>query len=204
MKNNQPFIAGITGGIGSGKTTAAKFFEELGVPVYNSDTRAKIIQNENSEVKVKSIEAFGDEAYNQSGLNRVYIAKQVFNNNEKLKQLNQIVHPAVFNDFEEWKKQQTSKIIMKEAAILIESGSYKDCDVVISVLMDKEKRIQRIMARDGFTEEQVMARINNQISDEERIQKSDFIIDNNGDLTHLKNEVEKTFIKIKKLNKYYI
>ena len=166
MKNNQPFIAGITGGIGSGKTTAAKFFEELGVPVYNSDTRAKLIQNENSEVKVKIIEAFGDEAYNQSGLNRVYIAKQVFNNNEKLKQLNQIVHPAVFNDFEEWKKQQTSKIIMKEAAILIESGSYKDCDVVISVLMDKEKRIQRIMARDGFTEEQVMARINNQISDE--------------------------------------
>lgn len=199
MKNNQPFIAGITGGIGSGKTTAAKFFEELGVPVYNSDTKAKLIQNENSEVKVKIIEAFGDEAYNQSGLNRVYIAKQVFNNNEKLKQLNQIVHPAVFNDFEEWKKQQTSKIIMKEAAILIESGSYKDCDVVISVLMDKEKRIQRIMARDGFTEEQVMARINNQISDEERIQKSDFIIDNNGDLTHLKNEVEKTFIKIKKL-----
>ncbi|MBO6213484.1 dephospho-CoA kinase [Algoriella sp.] len=199
MKNNQPFIAGITGGIGSGKTTAAKFFEELGVPVYNSDTRAKLIQNENSEVKVKIIEAFGDEAYNQSGLNRVYIAKQVFNNNEKLKQLNQIVHPAVFNDFEEWKKQQTSKIIMKEAAILIESGSYKDCDVVISVLMDKEKRIQRIMTRDGFTEEQVMARINNQISDEERIQKSDFIIDNNGDLTHLKNEVEKTFIKIKKL-----
>lgn len=199
MKNNQPFIAGITGGIGSGKTTAAKFFEELGVPVYNSDTRAKLIQNENSEVKVKIIEAFGDEAYNQSGLNRVYIAKQVFNNNEKLKQLNQIVHPAVFNDFEEWKKQQTSKIIMKEAAILIESGSYKDCNVVISVLMDKEKRIQRIMARDGFTEEQVMERINNQISDEERIQKSDFIIDNNGDLAHLKNEVEKTFIKIKKL-----
>ena len=88
---------------------------------------------------------------------------------------------------------------MKEAAILIESGSYKDCDVVISVLMNKEKRIQRIMARDGFTEEQVMARINNQISDEERIQKSDFIIDNNDDLAHLKNEVEKTFIKIKKL-----
>ncbi len=199
MKNNQPFIAGITGGIGSGKTTAAKFFEELGVPVYNSDTRAKIIQNENSEVKVKIIEVFGDEAYNESGLNRDYIAKQVFNNNEKLKQLNQIVHPAVFNDFEEWKKKQTSKIIMKEAAILIESGSYKDCDVVISVLMNKEKRIQRIMARDGFTEEQVMARINNQISDEERIQKSDFIIDNNDDLAHLKNEVEKTFIKIKKL-----
>ena len=199
MKNNQPFIAGITGGIGSGKTTAAKFFEELGVPVYNSDTRAKIIQNENSEVKVKIIEAFGDEAYNESGLNRDYIAKQVFNKNEKLKLLNQIVHPAVFNDFEEWKKKQTSKIIMKEAAILIESGSYKDCDVVISVLMNKEKRIQRIMARDGFTEEQDMARINNQISDEERIQKSDFIIDNNDDLAHLKNEVEKTFIKIKKL-----
>ena len=199
MKNNQPFIAGITGGIGSGKTTAAKFFEELGVPVYNSDTRAKIIQNENSEVKVKIIEAFGDEAYNESGLNRDYIAKQVFNNNEKLKQLNQIVHPAVFNDFEKWKQQQTSNIVMKEAAILIESGSYKDCNVVISVLVDLEKRIERTMMRDGFTREEVLSRIAKQISDEERIAKSDFIIDNNGDLDHLKKEVEQTLIKIKKL-----
>ncbi|WP_276681373.1 dephospho-CoA kinase [Empedobacter brevis] len=199
MKNNQPFVVGITGGIGSGKSTAAKFFEELSVPVYNSDMRAKIIQNENPEVKVKITEAFGQEAYNESGLNKPFISKQVFQDNEKLKLLNSIVHPAVFKDFDDWKKTQKSDIVIKEAAILIESGSYKDCDVVISVIVDVEKRISRTIERDGLTKEEVLARINNQISDEERIAKSDFIIDNNGDLTHLKNEVEQTFIKIKKL-----
>lgn len=199
MKNNQPFVAGITGGIGSGKSTAAKFFEELGIPVYNSDTRAKTIQNENSEVKVKIIAAFGEEAYNENGLNKPFISKQVFQNNEKLKLLNSIVHPAVFQDFEDWKKTQKSDIVMKEAAILIESGSYKDCDVVISVVVDVETRIARTIERDGLSREEILARINNQISDEERIAKSDFIIDNNGDLAHLKNEVEQTFIKIKKM-----
>lgn len=199
MKNNQPFVAGITGGIGSGKSTAAKFFEELGIPVYNSDTRAKTIQNENSEVKVKIIAAFGEEAYNENGLNKPYLSKQVFQNNEKLKLLNSIVHPAVFQDFENWKKAQKSDIVMKEAAILIESGSYKDCDVVISVVADIETRIARTIERDGLSREEIRARINNQISDEERIAKSDFIIDNNGDLAHLKNEVEETFIKIKKM-----
>ena len=199
MKNNQPFVAGITGGIGSGKSTAAKFFEELGIPVYNSDTRAKTIQNENSEVKVKIIAAFGEEAYNENGLNKPFISKQVFQNNEKLKLLNSIVHPAVFQDFEDWKKAQKSDIVMKEAAILIESGSYKDCDVVISVVVDVETRIARTIERDSLSREEILARINNQISDEERITKSDFIIDNNGDLAHLKNEVEQTFIKIKKM-----
>ena len=199
MKNNQPFVAGITGGIGSGKSTAAKFFEELGIPVYNSDTRAKTIQNENSEVKVKIIAAFGEEAYNENGLNKPYLSKQVFQNNEKLKLLNSIVHPAVFQDFENWKKAQKSDIVMKEAAILIESGSYKDCDVVISVVVDVETRIARTIKRDGLSREEILSRINNQISDEERITKSDFIIDNNGDLAHLKNEVEQMFIKIKKM-----
>lgn len=199
MKNNQPFVAGITGGIGSGKSTAAKIFEELGIPVYNSDTRAKTIQNENSEVKVKIIAAFGEEAYNENGLNKPFISKQVFQNNEKLKLLNSIVHPAVFQDFEDWKKAQKVNIVMKEAAILIESGSYKDCDVVISVVVDVETRITRTIKRDGLSREEILARINNQISDEERIEKSDFIIDNNGDLEHLKNEVEQTLIKIKKM-----
>lgn len=199
MKNNQPFVAGITGGIGSGKSTAAKIFEELGIPVYNSDTRAKTIQNENSEVKVKIIATFGEEAYNENGLNKSFISKQVFQNNEKLKILNSIVHPAVFQDFEDWKKAQEVNIVMKEAAILIESGSYKDCDVVISVVVDVETRIARTIERDGLSREEILARINNQISDEERIEKSDFIIDNNGDLEHLKNEVEQTLIKIKKM-----
>jgi len=96
MKNNQPFVAGITGGIGSGKSTAAKFFEELGIPVYNSDTRAKLIQNENSEVKAKIIAAFGEEAYDENGLNKAYLSKQVFQDNEKLKVLNSIVPPRPY------------------------------------------------------------------------------------------------------------
>lgn len=189
MKNNQPFVAGITGGIGSGKSTAAKFFEELGIPVYNSDTRAKLIQNENSEVKAKIIAAFGEEAYDENGLNKAYLSKQVFQDNEKLKVLNSIVHPAVFKDFEAWKIAQQTPIVMKEAAILIESGSYKDCDMVISVMVDIEKRIARTMERDGLTREDILARINHQITDEERITKSDFIIDNNGDLADRKSVV---------------
>ncbi|MFV0185648.1 dephospho-CoA kinase [Empedobacter falsenii] len=198
MKNNHPFVVGITGGIGSGKSTAAKFFEELGIPVYNSDTRAKLIQNENTEVKAKIIAAFGEEAYDENGLNKAYLSKQVFQDNEKLKVLNSIVHPAVFKDFEAWKIAQKADIIMKEAAILIESGSYKDCDLVISVMVDKEKRIARTMERDGLTREDILARINHQITDEERIAKSDVIIDNNGDLAHLKNEVEQALMNIKK------
>ena len=132
-------------------------------------------------------------------MNKPFISKQVFQNNEKLKLLNSIVHPAVFQDFEDWKKAQKSDIVMKEAAILIESGSYKDCDVVISVVVDVETRIARTIERDSLSREEILARINNQISDEERIAKSDFIIDNNGDLAHLKNEVEQMFIKIKKM-----
>lgn len=198
MINNHPFVVGITGGIGSGKSTAAKFFEELGIPVYNSDTRAKLIQNENSEVKAKIIAAFGEEAYDENGLNKAYLSKQVFQDNEKLKVLNSIVHPAVFKDFEAWKIAQKADIIMKEAAILIESGSYKDCDLVISVMVDKEKRIARTMERDGLTREDILARINHQITDEKRIAKSDVIIDNNGDLAHLKNEVEQALMNIKK------
>ena len=198
MKNNHPFVVGITGGIGSGKSTAAKFFEELGIPVYNSDTRAKLIQNENTEVKAKIIAAFGEEAYDENGLNKAYLSKQVFQDNEKLKVLNSIVHPAVFKDFEAWKIAQQTPIVMKEAAILIESGSYKDCDMVISVMVDIEKRIARTMERDGLTREDILARINHQITDEERIAKSDVIIDNNGNLAHLKNEVEQALMNIKK------
>lgn len=201
MKNKQTFIVGITGGIGSGKSTAAHFFEELGIPVYNSDTRAKVIQNEDKTVKSKVIGVFGDEAYTAEGLNRAFIAKEIFNDKEKLNALNKIVHPAVFLDFEKWKKEQKSEILMKEAAILIESGSYKDCDAVVSVLVELNKRIERTIERDQSTKDDVLKRINNQISDEERIAKSDFIIDNNGDLDHLKKEVEKTLFQIKE--KFY-
>ncbi|WP_313373413.1 dephospho-CoA kinase [Chishuiella sp.] len=198
MKNNQHFIIGITGGIGSGKTTAANFFEELGIPVYNSDIRAKLIQNEDIDVKNKIIALLGTNSYNEYGLNRDFVSNEVFNDKQKLVELNKIVHPAVFDDFEQWKINQTSKIIMKEAAILIESGSYKTCDVVINVIVDINIRIARILERDPLSEAEIMKRINNQISDEERISKSDYIIYNNSNLSDLKNEVQKTLLKIKK------
>lgn len=198
MKKSTPKIIGLTGGIGSGKTTAAKYFEELGFPLYNSDLRAKKLQNENPIVIQQITNLFGEEAYNQDGMNRPYIASQTFNNKEKLQQLNAIVHPAVFADFKNWIDEQNSDYIVKEAAILIESGSYKDCDIIVSVIADKEIRITRTIERDGLTREQVLTRINNQLSDEERKEYSDYIIDNSQDLTYLKQQVKNIVDDIKK------
>ena len=198
MKSNQPKITGLTGGIGSGKTTAAKYFEQLGFPLYNSDLRAREIQNNNPIVINKIIEVFGDEAYISGEMNRPYIASITFNDKEKLQQLNQIVHPAVFNDFNEWISQQNSPYIIKEAAILIESGSYKNCDLIITVNANIEKRIERTIKRDNLQREQVEARIKNQLTDEERSSYADFVIDNSLDLPHLHHQIEEI---VKTLNK---
>lgn len=197
MKNEKPKIIGITGGIGSGKTTAAKYFEELGFPLYNSDLRAKAIQNENPTVIQQIKAVFGEEAYTDEGLNRPFLAAITFNDKEKLKALNQIVHPAVFNDFKNWIDVQNADYVLKEAAILIESGSYKDCDLIIAVIADKEIRIARTMERDQISRAQVEARMNNQLSDEERITYSDYVIDNSQDLAYLQQQVKNIADKIK-------
>ena len=197
MKNEKPKIIGITGGIGSGKTTAAKYFEELGFPLYNSDLRARTIQNENPEVIQQIKAVFGEESYTQEGLNRPFLAAVTFNDKEKLKELNQIVHPAVFNDFKNWIEAQKTDYVLKETAILIESGSYKDCDLIISVIADREIRITRTIERDNISRQQVEARINNQLSDEERITYSDYVIDNSQDLAYLYQQVKNIADKIK-------
>jgi dephospho-CoA kinase len=197
MKKSRPKIIGITGGIGSGKTTVAKYFEELGFPLYNSDTKAKDIQNNNPDVIKQIKNLFGENSYTENGLNRPFIAKEVFNHKEKLKQLNAIVHPAVFKDFEQWINQQSSAYILKEAAILIESGSYKDCDLIISVIADTEIKIKRVQQRDNFTREEILARMKNQLNDQDRIKYSDYIIENNYDLELLRKEVEKIAKEIK-------
>ena len=197
MKNTRPKIIGLTGGIGSGKTTVAKFFQEMGFPLYNSDERAKYIQNTNPKVIQEVKTLFGEQAYTAEGLNRSFIASQIFNNKTKLQQLNKIVHPAVFNDFEEWIAQQQTPFVIKEAAILIESGSYKDCDLIITVIADKDVKINRVIQRDNITKEQVLARINNQLSDDERSSFSDYIINNSKDLNYLYNQVEKISKQIK-------
>ena len=187
---------GLTGGIGSGKTTIAQWFQEKGIPVYNSDFEAKKLMNENEDLIQQLIELFGDETYKNGEYNRSYVASKVFNDKELLNQLNAIVHPAVFKHFDEWLDNQKSSFVVKEAAILFESGSYKACDYIISVIADEEIRIKRVAKRDQLNEDQIRNRMKSQWTDQQRIEKSDFIIENNKDLNALKLEFEKVYDEI--------
>lgn len=187
---------GLTGGIGSGKTTIAKWFQEKGVPVYNSDLEAKELMNENLDLIVQLTNLLGEQTYIDGEYNRTYVSSKVFNDQELLNQLNAIVHPAVFKHFDEWLDKQNSLFIVKEAAILFESGSYKDCDYVISVIADEKIRIERVVKRDQLSEEQILGRMRSQWTDEQRIEKSDFIIENNSDLESLKLSFEKVYNEI--------
>jgi len=173
---------GITGGIGSGKTTVCQIFETLGIPVYYADDRAKAIMVENEQVIRQIKTLFGAEAYLPDGsLNRAHIANIAFNDQEKLSQLNAIVHPAVFADGDQWHQQQTNvPYTLKEAALLFESGSYQQMDKMITVFAPEELRIQRVVKRDATSEEQVRQRIAKQMSDEEKMKLADYVIHNDG------------------------
>jgi dephospho-CoA kinase len=174
---------GITGNIGSGKSTIAKLFALLGAPVYDADTRAKAIMVEDIELKNELVKVFGQEAYFADGqLNRTYLSQQVFNNPAQLKILNSIVHPAVFRDFNFWLNQYKATqipYILKEAALLIESGSYKDLDCLILVQADEEIRLQRSIARDAASAEAILARMKNQMPQENKVPFAQFFIQNN-------------------------
>ena len=183
-------VVGLTGGIGSGKSTIAKEFAALGIAVFNSDEQAKALIANNAQVKKRIIAAFGEEAYQNGEYNRAYIAQIVFNNSEKLAILNGIVHPALAKYFNQWAKKQTSPYVLKEAAILFESGSYKDCDYIITVTAPEEVRIARVMARDHCTEAQVRARMAQQWSDAQRIALSNAVIEN-VDLESAKEQVKR-------------
>ena len=178
--NNSPIIVGLTGGIGSGKSTVAHIFSKLGYAVYDSDTRAKALYSESPELKEAMTLAFGKEVYIQNQINRPYLAKLVFHDSEKLSILNKIVHPFVKKDFSSWVKKQNSSLIVREAAILIESGAHEDCDKIITVEAPKDVRIHRVVQRDASTKEEVESRISKQLSDEERRRLSDYIIHNDG------------------------
>ena len=183
-------VVGLTGGIGSGKSTIAKAFAALGIAVFNSDEQAKALIATDVQVKERIIAAFGEEAYQNGEYNRAYIAQIVFNNSEKLAILNGIVHPALAKYFKQWAKKQMSPYVLKEAAILFESGSYKDCDYIITVTAPEEVRIARVMARDHCTEAQVRARMAQQWSDAQRIALSNAVIENI-DLEKAKKEVKR-------------
>ncbi|MDO9184729.1 MAG: dephospho-CoA kinase [Bacteroidia bacterium] len=171
---------GITGGIGSGKTTVCKVFELLGVPVYYADIEAKQILDSNLEVKKNIINTFGNSVLNdEEKIDKKKLASLVFNNKENLEKLNSIVHPAVREHFENWLQQHsTQKYILKEAAILFESGSYKLVDKVIAVVAPLELKISRTMQRDKVTQAEVELRISNQLNDDEKIKRSQFVIHN--------------------------
>lgn len=171
-------IVGLTGGIGSGKTTIAKLFAELGVPVYISDREAlQLIENDEViKKKIKSI--FGDLAYIDGKYNRKHIAEIVFKDKDKLQKINDIVHPAVAEHFRRWKQKQRFPYVIKETAILFESGAYRDCDFIIVVVAPESERIRRVMQRDGVSENAVRQRMKHQWSDQKKINLSDETINN--------------------------
>ena len=169
---------GLTGGIGSGKSTVAKVFEVLGIPVYYADEAARRLMNENEELKTAIIKSFGEASYNNGELDRKYLASVVFADKEKLKLLNTLTHPATIRDAEGWMNKQTSPYIIKEAALLFESGAAEHLDKVIGVFAPPLIRIKRVMDRDGLTEEEVKKRINGQMDEELKMKQCDFVITN--------------------------
>mgnify|MGYP001065659965 CR=1 FL=1 len=173
---------GITGGIGTGKTTVCKLFEKLGVPVYYADDRARWIINHQTDIIEQLKSLFGDDIYTSSGiLDRPKVGTIVFKDKKKLAALNEIVHPAVFVDGQKWQKEMQDAnhpYTLKEAALLFETGSNKFLDKIIVVIAPDALRIERVMKRDNLSEEEVRARFKNQMSQEEKESLADFLIHN--------------------------
>ncbi len=178
----QKLKIGITGGIGSGKSTVAAVFEVLGIPVYYADSRAKWLMVNDQKLMTSIKNIFGTDAYLMDGsLNRPLIAKIAFNNPEKLKKLNALVHPVVKLDYEHWHRQQKNvPYTLKEAALLFESGSAHELDAVIEVFAAQKIRINRVRKRDGLTRKQVLSRIRNQMPESEKRKLADFVLLNDG------------------------
>jgi len=189
-------IIGITGGIGSGKTTITKYIESLGYPVYIADDEAKKLLD-TEEVVDEIRNTFGEEIIENNLVDKKKLATFVFGNENKLKQLNEIVHPKVRQQFINWLKQLDKPFVVKEAAILFESGAYKDCDFTILVTAPEDVRIDRVIKRDNTNKEDVSKRIRSQWSDEDKAKLSDFVIQNI-DLEQSKREIDEIIKKIEK------
>jgi dephospho-CoA kinase len=171
---------GITGGIGSGKTTITKVFKTFGIAVYNADAQAKNLMHNNHELRKAIQKAFGQEAYNTEGLNRQYLARVAFASANQTTRLNSIVHPAVAQHFKQWCKEQKSVYVLKEAALLIETGSYKQLDKLLVVTAPEQDRIIRVLKRDRHRNQaDVQNIISKQLTDDKRIAHADFEIKNN-------------------------
>jgi len=174
---HKPLIVGITGGIGSGKTTLSKLLRAEGYSVYDSDLEARRLQNEHSIMRKKIIDIFGKEIYDEHGLNRSALGKIIFGKPELMTKLNTIVHPLVMDDFENWiNNRLPKKMLFIESAILFESGFNRLVDKVVVVTASERVRIERVMKRDGVTVDHVKARMLHQISEEEKIKRADYVI----------------------------
>lgn len=192
-----PKIIGLTGGIGSGKTTVAHFIEEFGFPVYYSDDRAKTIVNEDEVLKLKIKELLGNDAYDTDGLyDRKLVAEKVFNDKELLHQLNEIIHPAVRIDFEKWLQRQTKYLVFKETALLFELKLNKECYKSLLITAEDNIRIKRVMDRDGKTYREVQAVMEKQMPEKDKIKLADCIIHNNTNIDDLKDQTEKVIFDI--------
>lgn len=187
---------GLTGGIGSGKTTIANLFAtEFAIPIYIADTKAKelIAQDTHLQQEIKAL--LGEEAFVEGKYNTAFVASIVFSTPEKLQALNQLIHPYVQQDFARWREEQHSPYVIKESAILFESGSYKDCDYIITVTAPLEERIRRVILRDKIDRKTIEKRIKNQWNDENRIKLSTFVVDN-GDFSRNLDKIQTIHCKI--------
>lgn len=204
-------LIGITGKIGSGKSLFSSFFEKRGIPVYCSDKKAKILMNNNKIIQKNIIKHFGKNSYVNEEINKNYLSKIVFKNPIALKILCSIIHPWVSMDFKKWisflflkKKENKNFYVIKESAILFESGSYKECNNIITITSPLKKMMERIIKRDNLRENEIFDRLKNQISNKKRKKKSDIVIDNSTSVKNLKeqaNKIYNTIFKVKKNGK---
>ena len=182
---------GITGGIGSGKSMACEIFSRLGVPVYNADSRAKWLMNNNIPLKQQLIAHWGNQVYKNNQLDRSFLAGIIFEDKTAIEFINSLVHPAVRIDFQKWCSLFVDKAyVIQEAALLFESNACKDIDIMVAVFSPENIRIDRVCKRDHVSKEQVIQRMNNQLSDEDKVKRSEFVIYNNEEQSMLEQVVK--------------
>lgn len=169
---------GVTGGIGSGKTTVCRVFNVLGVPVFSADAVARDVMDIDTGIMLRINTIAGKNLYENGSLDRTELARLIFNNEGLLEKVNALVHPIVFSRFREWEKKQDAPYVVMEAAILFESGAYKIVDRILTVVAPMEERVNRVIHRNNLTREQVMERMRNQMDDNQRIESSDYVINN--------------------------
>jgi dephospho-CoA kinase len=180
---------GITGGIGSGKSTVCRIFELLGIPVYSADKEAKNLMIRDKKLKKEIIKLLGTESYINGELNRVFIASRIFNDKDLLAKINALVHPVVKQDFIKWSTQQSAPYVIYEAALMIESGSYKLMDKLIVITAPSELRIDRVISRDNVERVKVLERIKNQMSQEAMLNYADHVITNDRKMSLIKQVI---------------